>query len=381
MFLHSFKYGLLTSIRNKTQIMWSLLFVIALGTLFKLAFENIYNNDERLQNIGVAVYIEDEEVSENFKSYLADVSLVESGDKLLDITYTESMEEAEKLLYDKKVKGIYYSEAGELKLQIAKEDIQQSILASLTTEYHQIMVIMTDTAMNNPEKMQKVMATLMGSVSTNQEIMNSDSDMNTYTQYFYNLIAMACIMSVSAGVMVTINNHANTSTIGARKQISSANSFISNFSSLLATALVNILCVLISFGYLNLIGIRFGGSYPKIFLIIAVAIFCGISIGFYIGSLGKISYKAKDGIATAVSVGGSFLSGLMVANMRMLVEKTCPIINRINPVALVADSFYANYTFNTDDRLIRNLISLLVIAAVFIVLGNIVGRRKQYDSI
>ena len=78
---------------------------------------------------------------------------------------------------------------------------------------------------------------------------------------------------------------------------------------------------------------------------------------------------------------GSFLSGLMIADMRIIVEDTCPIINRINPVALVYDSFYAINTFDTNDRLYRNLLSLLVISVIAIVLGNIFGRRRRYASL
>ena len=71
----------------------------------------------------------------------------------------------------------------------------------------------------------------------------------------------------------------------------------------------------------------------------------------------------------------------MIADIHMLIENNCPIINRINPVALVADAFYSINTFETNDRLIRDLVSLAIISAVFILIGNIFGRRKQYASL
>ena len=51
MFWHHFKYNFLISIRNKSQIMWSVVFVVVLGTMFKLTFGDIYNQDEKMKNM------------------------------------------------------------------------------------------------------------------------------------------------------------------------------------------------------------------------------------------------------------------------------------------------------------------------------------------
>ena len=67
MFWHHFKYNFLISIRNKSQIMWSVVFVVVLGTMFKLTFGDIYNQDEKMKNMKVAVCIEDEQVEANCK--------------------------------------------------------------------------------------------------------------------------------------------------------------------------------------------------------------------------------------------------------------------------------------------------------------------------
>lgn len=380
MFWHHFKYNFLISIRNKSQIMWSVVFVVVLGTMFKLTFGDIYNQDEKMKNMKVAVCIEDEQVEANFKAYLENISIVESGDKLLDVQYLDRTE-GEKLLEDGEVEGLFYSEGSELKLLITKEDIKQSILASVVTQYHQMITIISTVQRDNPEKLQEVMTTFAAGVGENAEINNSKSDMDVYAQYFYNLIAMACLMCTSVSMLLTTKNQANTSVVGVRKEVSGASYFVGNLASLMAAALVQILCVLIAFAYLLVIGTNFGGEIYKIVIVIFAGVFTGMSIGFCIGSLGNISEKVKDGIATTVSVGGSFLSGLMIADIHMLIENNCPIIHRINPVALVADAFYSINTFETNDRFIRDLVSLAIVSAVFILLGNIFGRRKQYASL
>lgn len=381
MFLHNFKYSLISCLRDKEQILWSLVFIIALGTLFFITFGDIYNQDEKLADIKVAVCIEDEDVAEGFDIYIRDVSLLDNGAALLDIVYEGNYEEADKLLKDEEIKGIFYSEGGELKLAIAKEDIQQSILSSLVIRFHQVQTLMTRVATEKPDMVNATMLALFSAGFENEDINNSKSDMDVYVQYFYNLIAMACIMSASVGVTVTVRNQSTSSILGSRKEISGVNHFVSGFAGLLAGAAVQAACVVISFFYLVLIGVKFGSDYGKICLIIAVSIFTGTSIGYCIGSIPKLSIKSKDAISSMVSVLGSFLSGLMLNNMRIIVEKSCPIINKINPVALVCDSFYAINTFETNDRLYRNLISLMVIAVVCIFIGTFVGRRKDYACV
>lgn len=355
--------------------------MIALGTMFKITFGDIYNQDEKMKNIKAAACISDEEVRANFEAYIENISIVDSGEKLLDVRYIDDRMEAEQILEDGEVEGLFYSENAELKLMVIKDDIKQSILASVVTEYHQMLTIMQSVAKDNPAKLQETMEVFAAGVGENTEIHNSKSDMDVYAQYFYNLIAMACIMCASVSMSLTKNNQANTSIIGARKEVTGASYFEANIASLLAGAIVQTLCVLLAFGYLLAIGVNFGGSIPKILLAIVVGIFTGTCMGFCIGSFGFMSDKVKDGITTAFSVGGSFLSGLMLENVRVIIEDSCPIINRINPVALISDAFYAINTFENDERYFKNLISLLIVSAVFILAGNLFGRRKQYASI
>ena len=71
----------------------------------------------------------------------------------------------------------------------------------------------------------------------------------------------------------------------------------------------------------------------------------------------------------------------MLLDMRMIVERNCPILNKINPAVMISDAFYALNIYETYERFTGNIISMLVLSAVFIVGGIILGRRKQYASL
>ena len=62
----------------------------------------------------------------------------------------------------------------------------------------------------------------------------------------------------------------------------------------------------------------------------------------------------------------SFLAGLMNSNMKDLVEKHVPIINRINLAALISDAFYCINVYNDTARYYRNLVTLAVMSAAFV---------------
>ena len=102
----------------------------------------------------------------------------------------------------------------------------------------------------------------------------------------------------------------------------------------------------------------------------------------FIGSLPKpVSEGAKMGIGTAISMILSVMADLCANGVKNLIEHTAPIVNRINPAALITDSFYSLNTFDSYERYCRNIITLVVMSAVFLSLTIIMMRRNRYASI
>ena len=91
--------------------------------------------------------------------------------------------------------------------------------------------------------------------------------------------------------------------------------------------------------------------------------------------------QTQIGIAVGVHLFSCFLSGLMVGNMRQIVEDTCPIINKINPAALISDSFYSIATYDSLNRYFQNIGTLILWAIVFVSGGFFMTRRRKYASL
>lgn len=382
MFL-SIKYSWLCSARSKSNIFWILLFPIILGSLFKVAFSNM-SASESFEPIPVAIVCEEEnEAAETFKTIAGELGK-EGENQMLSIIWCEN-EEALRLLEEKEVDGILYAGA-EVTLTVSANmnsaHINQSILETLTQQYNINIALLTDTAVSHPENIAVVAKALMENNNYCEKIYYSRKAQDLYTQYFYNLIAMACLFTSMGGLMVSLNNQGNLSVLGARKNISATNKLISIIGELIAMVLFEFLLNTLAFLFLILVlRVDMASRLPFAILTIFTSTMTGVTLGFFIGSIGRKSEGFKTGIALAITMTCCFLSGLMIGNMRIVVEQYAPFFNRINPAALIADSFYSLSIYESLNRYTMDILTLVLISALFCLGGFLLTRRKKYASL
>ncbi|MGN0612475.1 MAG: ABC transporter permease [Porcipelethomonas sp.] len=378
MFLHNFKYDLICTIREKSFIFWVLAFPIILATFFHLAFGSIYETDTLFNAVPAAIV----ETSENqpFKQTIS--QLTEGDDPMMKAEYTDEASALEKL-ENGDIEGIIYV-GDEITLTVSHSgsSIQQTVLREFLDRYRATEAVITDTAMNNPEKLEEVISAVTEEINCNENIPLTNGDMDPYASFFYNLIAMAALFGSMTGLHVATGNQGNLSHIAARKCISPTNKLVSILSNLLASFIAQAFCVCVAITYIIFVlGENLGDKIPMIYLSGAVGSIAGITAGFFIGSVGRISEGAKIAIASSVSMLLCFLSGLMVGDMKMIVEEHAPIVNRISPAALISDMFYCLNVCNDYSRYIEKVISILIISALFTLGGFLMTRRKKYASL
>ena len=71
----------------------------------------------------------------------------------------------------------------------------------------------------------------------------------------------------------------------------------------------------------------------------------------------------------------------MINLIPVLIEKYVPVINRINPAALISDCFYTLNNYDNLQRFATNLLTLSVMAVLFFGISCLVTRRKTYASL
>lgn len=383
MFIHSFKYSLLRLLRNKSNIFWCLCFPIILGTFFSLAFGHL-SADELFSSIPVAIVntSDSKDYIDAFKDIADNTSNEDTP--LIDPTYV-SKKEALSLLEEQKIDGIIYvDEQLDLTISVDMKNskLNQSILSSFVEQYNISKSVIEDIAKNHPENIEKAIDLISVDTSYNKEDSVSKNTVDVYVQYFFNLIAMICLFSSLSGLEMVINSQGNLSNIGARTQISPVNRLLSIPASLLASTVVSFGCNFIAIIYMNyILKVNFGDNILLVLLAALVGTIAGISLGFFVGSINQYSEGTKVGILMTVSLSLCFLSGLMVGNMRIVVEHFFPILNRISPAAVISDCFYSLIIYDTYTRFITNIITLLVISFLLSLGGFLCIRRSKYASL
>ena len=174
----------------------------------------------------------------------------------------------------------------------------------------------------------------------------------------------------------------NMDSKGKRVSISPNSKKTTILSSLLASYIVQLLGVFLLFLFLLLfLKIDFGDNLLLAIILSIISSLAGLSIGVIVSVLFKTNENTKVGIIIAISMISSFFSGMMGITMKYIVDKNIPLLNKINPANMVTDGFYSLYYYDTLDRYIFNIISLLVFSSILLIISGLVLRRQKYDSI
>ncbi len=379
MFSHVFINRLKVLLRNKSMIFWTLIFPIALGTFFNLAFSNL-NKEEQFKPIKIAV-IDNQNYREevNFKTFIEEVSK-DNKNQVFDTEYVSSKEEAKEMLDNNEVVG-YIIIDDKASLVVKSNGLSQTIIKSVIDNYYQTVSVIGHIVEFNPEALKNE---VLEKFNDNDEyfVDASGKNNNSTVMYFYTLIGMMCIYGGFFGVNAINETEANLSKRGARINVAPTHKIKVLLASLLVALVVHYAEVLIVMGYLMFIlGIEFGSQIGYILLLALVGSLAGISLGAVVGAASKKSEDAKAGILVSVTMLCSFLSGMMMAQMKYIISQKVPLIGFINPVNMITDGLYALYYYETLNRYIWNVMSLIVFFLIMIVIVYFLIRRKSYDSI
>lgn len=365
MFFHNFKYVLKTLIKDRALIFWTFAFPIILGFLFYLAFSEI-ESGERFQAIDLAV-VDDSEFQAQPLFVESLKQLGKGKDRILRITYA-SREEAKALLEAGDVAGMLHLEKGEPVVTVASSGINETILKSVMDEVLQRGELIAKGAYEWDETV---------------EIKDVSRGNLSYVMIeFYTLIAMTCLYGGVIGMTAINRCMANASMTGRRLGISPARKSHVILSALGAGFVIQLVgCALVFLFTIFVFDVDYGEKLPLVLLLAVVGCLAGLSIGIAVGTLIKAGENAKLGIIIAYTMAGCFFSGMMGITMKYYVDVHAPLINRINPAAMITDGFYALYYYEGTSRYMGDLVGLLLFSGILILLSLGSLRRVRYDHI
>ena len=383
--LHIIYYRILSTIRNKMDIFWALCFPIILGTCFFAAFSDIYKMDFEFESIPIAAVLEENSQLKNVLDTLSNQGMEEDSEPMLKVNYT-NMAEAEKMLNEKKVIGIIEENEG-VHLSVNENGLEATFLQSFLDQYVQTMYVIGNAGTDDISEILKIVENLQSNADTSnlnaiQNKQISSADMNPYTDYYYALIAMACLYACFSGLTCANQMKADISSLGMRKCLVSTGRMKMIVGDMLGCYVIQCISNVLLIFYLQyVLGIDLGNRLPLILFTAFMGSLIGLAMGIFIGSIPKLSDGIKTGIALSVSMLSCFLSGLMLGGLRWLIELKAPIINRLNPATVLTDALYALNIYDTYERFTGNLLILFIMSVALCGLSFFMVRRECYEQL
>lgn len=378
MFGHLYKYRLKSLLRMKEDIFWCLFFPIILCTCFFAAFSGISDKTNNFHSIPTAVVYEKENAI--FKATLDAVSKSDTqGEEFLNVTETDGAS-AKSLLKDGKVDAIIYV-GDEISMTVAKSGLNQTAVQSFLDEFEQKSSLISDIVRENPDKLVSLIGNIFSSRTYISEKKLTDSPMDEMSVYYFSLIGMAALFGGFLGSSVARQMQPNITPEGMRKSTAPVKRHTMIAAEFLAAYTLQLISIAILLFYMIcVLRINLGNEAGYVALTCAAGSLAGIASGIFVGSL-PVKENVQIAIFLVYSLGSSFLSGLMVHPIKIWIEKSVPIINRINPATLIQDALYSLVIYNTHERFFTNIITLTVISVILCTLSYLMTRRKNYANL
>lgn len=382
MFIHNYLYRLKCILRDKQTMFWTLIFPIVLATLFNMAFSNL-SNAENFSEIKVGI-VNDEEYkkSTEFIQAIESVSNSNSSSEvdLFDVKYV-TKEEGQQLLDDSKIEGYIYIKDG-INLVVKETGINKTIIKSFLDDFKQTTSTVTRIISSDPMAPQKLLSNVSKREDFLKEVPIGSAAPDTVVNYFYTLIAMACLYGSFCGLKEVTALQANLSPQGARLNMAPTHKMKVFLSSVAAATTVQLGVIFVLLGYLTFVlKISFGNQLGYIALTCLVGTITGVTFGTCVASVVKKGEGIKIAILIGLSMIMSFLSGMMQDKIKYMVTQKAPIVGYLNPANLITDSFYSLYYYNTHTQFFTNIALLCLFSVVFSIITYLVIRRQKYASL
>ena len=258
-------------------------------------------------------------------------------------------------------------------------DYQASLEKMILTRYIKVANIYQKSISNEDELINKINETLSKEAETE---ITSKLDTNTISKatYYYNFASysiLACLLLVISLILSSFNAEKIRKRIVVSKTNYKKHNKILLLSNCCYSLILWLFYVVISFIILgDIMTTKTGAIYIINSFVLTI---CATTIAFLIGNL--VSNKgAINGIVNVIALGSSFLCGAFVP-MEWLPDSVLKIAHALPTYYYISTNetlkTLEEFNFETLKPIMTNMVIILGFAAVFIVLSNLVSRRKR----
>lgn len=417
---HLIGYNLKLLLSNRTLVFWTLAFPLLLGLLFKGALGDIVNK-EAFDTVPVAVVNSQVYQDSTFKIAFDDLSKKDSSpvssenQPLLKLRMVKTLEEGKQLLEDEEVSGLVeitgtsqaaISRDVKAHLTLASNGVEQTILKTILDEITQRTDMISQLTQreiaenvraHSPPDFQnippgqppafdpsQVAASVQDQLAKSGFTLRdrSPKSMDLLMAEFFSLLAMAALYGGMFSMTVMNNAQPPLGVIGRRVAVAPTSKAKLIISGIISSYLLQLVGLILLVAVCHaLFNIDFGPNWALTFLLTSLGALVGLSFGVAISALVPGGENMKIGVLISVTMLGAVLAGMMGGTMRYVVDQKAPLVNKLNPTALITDGFYNLYYHPGFDGFWQDVTLLLIISAVLLGASLFVLRKQRYDSL
>lgn len=363
--------------RNRENMFWCYLFPILLASFFFFAFNNIWKVDD-FKTIPIA-YDSEGNGNDNLKKVL-DSAKMDHKLRVFDVTYCNKAK-ARKLLENGDIDA-YITGSEKPVLYMKENSMNTTIIKNFLDHYRQMQDTVKTILKENPKAAQEGLLDDVMHYDEFIEDVRTGNKPQMLLVYYYALLAYTCIFAANWGLDEVVNIQADLSACGARLNVTPVNKMKLFLCNMLAAFTAHLGSIVLMFLYLYYFNqIDFGNNLVYVFGICLLGSLCGLAVGGTVGIWVRKKAEVKEAILTLITLGGSFLAGMMAHQMKYEIAQKIPLLGYINPVNLIADALYSLYYYDTYHRFYLDAVLLGVITVVLLIASYLGIRRKNYVSL
>ena len=348
---------------------------MTLAFLFNITIRNAMSA-KPLEKIPVAVVNVDDEALNSF------LTSMENDHGLFAVQEFNSKDKALVELENNKVAALVeYDEIAKLTV-LNNEDSNTTIIANVFSTYNMKQTLIADQMKQDASKvtplfLDELINPRLFVISNTDKKMNEIFVINIFTT-----ISMLCVYASQWGVRSGYYMQADKNKLAIRTNSSP----IKKSTLVLLDVGVVYFIFLIEFA-LHLAFLKYGlnislGTQP---LILVLTGLIGGLLSASFGYMICVSINKSEGIlsflVSGLGVLLSFLSGMMSVDVKYAIDTNFPIINKLNPAALITDNFYNSFAGKDLMASYTNLGIMLVMTLIFGYIAFRKLRTATYDSV
>ena len=376
-----FSYQVLRLLRDRVLLVWTLGFPIVMSLMFMAMFSNLDKNFEATPISFGVVQDEAYRAAPGLDSVIEQISADDADPRLITKVTHSTASEAQAAAKRGDTDGYLAVEDGDPVLHVTQKGNE--------AETTQVLRVVMDSYTQKRAELETVIKAgvppeqttpLQVNHSFTHSISVTPSPVKPATRYYFALLAFASGMGMTVSI-VTVQSIMATSPLGARRTLAGLPRWKVLTSTLAASWMCVLACLLIAFTFIaTVVGVDFGPHVLLCLVAIGVSSLMTSAAGAALGTFGKMGVGMVSAINCLLSLFTGFY-GPSAQSLADSVELHAPLLAQVNPLWQAARCFYGLLYYDSLVPFARSCAVLLVMTCLFLTIALIRARRMNHEHL